>query len=523
MGEINAGVVAVTKFCTANNDKFIGYIDYIDRDEATRKINITKFDIFDGYLEYMDNAEKTGMYNKGHESDLFTKFNNKLSKEEKNILKEQYKKAQKSDSNMWQTVISFDNRYLEKNGIYNKEDNTINEKRLISIARNGITKMLAAEGLENAIWSASIHYNTDNIHIHVATAEVKPERERKLYPQWERNENGKFIKKLNPKTGKYEKVPLIDKNGKQIYKEEFKGAFKARSIKLLKQSIVKELETDKSANIETNKLLRDIVKSKANMELMQEPDFVNGLKNIYAALKEKASLQKVYRNNWTYNRNALADLKPQIDDLSTLYIEKYHKDDFKALKLKLEDKESKYEESYGGYNNYAENKINELYERLGNSILKELRNYDKIIMKKYNDVLSTNKYFEPNHKEYNIDKGIESLKALDKEGNTFATNKLGLLYFSGKAGKINISKAKYYFKKSERMGDPFGAKMRKVATLRNANNFLNKNNYGTLIHSDLNSATWHLRRSMQDDYTKFRNMAEFERLQAEIQQRGEDI
>ena len=144
-------------------------------------------------------------------------------------------------------------------------------------------------------------------------------------------------------------------------------------------------------------------------------------------------------------------------------------------------------------------------------------------MKKYNDVLSTNKYFEPNHKEYNINKGIESLKALDKEGNTFATNKLGLLYFSGKAGKINISKAKYYFKKSERMGDPFGAKMRKVATLRNANNFLNKNNYGTLIHSDLNSATWHLRRSMQDDYTKFRNMAEFERLQAEIQQRGEDI
>ena len=68
------------------------------------------------------------------------------------------------------------------------------------------------------------------------------------------------------------------------------------------------------------------------------------------------------------------------------------------------------------------------------------------------------------------------------------------------------------------MGDLFGAKMRKVATLRNANNFLNKNNYGTLIHSDLNSATWHLRRSMQDDYTKFKNMAEFERLQAEIQQ-----
>lgn len=28
MSEINAGVVAVTKFCTSNNNKFTGYIDY---------------------------------------------------------------------------------------------------------------------------------------------------------------------------------------------------------------------------------------------------------------------------------------------------------------------------------------------------------------------------------------------------------------------------------------------------------------------------------------------------------------
>ena len=38
--------------------------------------------------------------------------------------------------------------------------------------------MLENEGLENAIWTAGIHYNTDNIHIHIATCEIMPAREK---------------------------------------------------------------------------------------------------------------------------------------------------------------------------------------------------------------------------------------------------------------------------------------------------------------------------------------------------------
>lgn len=38
--------------------------------------------------------------------------------------------------------------------------------------------MLCNEHLEHAIWSGAIHYNTDNIHIHIAIVEEYPKREK---------------------------------------------------------------------------------------------------------------------------------------------------------------------------------------------------------------------------------------------------------------------------------------------------------------------------------------------------------
>lgn len=62
MSNINAGLVLVTEFCAADDSTFSTYIDYIDRDEATRKEHIKEFTIEAlledgeraGYLDYMD-------------------------------------------------------------------------------------------------------------------------------------------------------------------------------------------------------------------------------------------------------------------------------------------------------------------------------------------------------------------------------------------------------------------------------------------------------------------------------------
>ena len=48
------------------------------------------------------------------------------------------------------------------------------------------------EGVDLAVWTASFHYNTDNIHIHFATVEPYPTREFMMYQgQIERREDFK--------------------------------------------------------------------------------------------------------------------------------------------------------------------------------------------------------------------------------------------------------------------------------------------------------------------------------------------
>lgn len=56
--------------------------------------------------------------------------------------------------------------------------------------------MLVNEGLENAVWSGAIHYNTDNLHVHVAVVEPVPQRMVKEYTQYEYREDpkGKYVR-----------------------------------------------------------------------------------------------------------------------------------------------------------------------------------------------------------------------------------------------------------------------------------------------------------------------------------------
>ena len=175
------------------------------------------------------------MGNPNKTSGLFTSEKDNLSEDEKMQLKEIFEQAQSNESVMWQTVISFDNRWLKQNGIISKNDDAIDEAKLKEVARGGVNRMLEAEKLDNAVWSGAIHFNTDNIHIHIATVEPVPMREKKEYTQYEyAYQKGKRIRK-----------PILDENGKPLTKMEYKGRFKAKSIEKCKSYVVNELVNDK--------------------------------------------------------------------------------------------------------------------------------------------------------------------------------------------------------------------------------------------------------------------------------------
>ena len=352
MAGINAGVVMVTKFVQSTSSVFSSYIDYVDRDEAQRNEGFEKFS---AYTDYMSNYDKTrqvfsdgrlthSVDNPEKTTHLFTAERDELTVEQKKQLKQSFSDAQANKSLMWQTVISFDNRWLKEQGLFNPDTGRLDEQKLMAATRGCMKNMLESEGLNNsAVWSAAVHFNTDNIHIHVATVEPEPMRRK------------------------------MEIDGKEVTR----GKFKYSSIKKGKSYVVNSILHDK----EVSQLLGDsrdtLIKGmKEANPLYHDKDFRRQFLNIYTQLPGNTRL-------WNYNMNAISpELRKQIDKLSLSWLENHSSNEFQKYKAMIEHQQKQYAEAYGksAESNYDRNKLNDLYARLGNTILKKAREYDKKVM-----------------------------------------------------------------------------------------------------------------------------------------------
>lgn len=581
---IKAGVVCMTQFCSHDGKEFGAYISYMDRDEATKIKERYKFNLFEKYLDYVGNTEKMGS--------LWTKDKDVLTKNELNSLKEAFKAAQDNKSNMWQTVISFDTEYLQKIGVMT-DDFILNEKALRTAARKGISAMLENENMQNAVWTASFHYNTDNVHIHIAIVEPVPTREKITYKAWKIHEKGlkqgKYVYEKNEKTGQMEKVPILDKNGNQLILEGYRGKFKESSMHGtggLRSVIVSELENCKEQTKEITMLLRGIVEEKKERNLLDFSDFEPKMMSLYKELKNMGKNKKFYPNMWNYNRNIMKDLRPKIDEISNMFIERYKKEDFEYLVNRLEEREAGYTESYGGENiKYKENKLKDLYSRLGNTILKELAKYDKRSKEDRNIVknicenaelskderieMLENEHFKGNElatwqlaweyfdentadgyikasKYFSMCKadkaklyadtckyksavslldsdtptGIEILKELDNKGNTYATVKLGMLYYKGDFVEKSYSQAKKYFEKASVDGNEMAQQILDNISKPYIDHTRTRKKYRPMsLGRNFNAMMYYLFGNMDKEYENYKNLEEYEELQYEIENR----
>ena len=322
------GVVLKTKFVTSDKKAFQDYVDYVDRDDAKKEQEAHE-KLFTLYQDYMDNPDKT--------SSLFTQQSNQLNDEEKKQLKKLFEKAQKNNSIMWQDVITFHNPWLQENGLYDAHTHTVDEKKLMDITRQSMKEMLKRERLnESAVWSAAIHYNTGNIHIHIATVEPQPTRERG---------------KRKPKTLDAMKSTVVN----QILN---RGEQHQKINELIRKDMVGKKKQDSSLRWKN----RDI-----------QPLFLQ----IYNHLPED-------KRQWQYSYRTLKPMKPFIDVLSQKYIEKHHRNEYQQLLGKLDKEVEELKKAYGEgkgdekrYKDYKQTKIDDLYKRMGNAFLKEMKDYDK--------------------------------------------------------------------------------------------------------------------------------------------------
>lgn len=325
-----ASVIVKSKFATSNSKTFKDYIDYVDRDSAKRKVNKKESNLdYMNYQDYMGNEEKT--------TSLFSSFTDNLNEKQKDEMKKTFSIAQKNNSVLWQDVISFDNKWLEENGVYDSKKHTLDEKKIKDVARISMNEMLKREGLDKStIWSGAIHYNTDNIHIHIATVEPSPTRKR----------------------GK-RKLQSLEKMKSKVINNIMDRSHEQKQINdLIRKQMVDEKKKDNTLSFKNRSFKKDFLK-------------------IYNALPED-------RKQWSYGYNTLSHVKPELDKMSRAYIEKYHKEEFKDLLKKLDKEVEVYKKTYGAsdknrYEDYKKNKIDELYKRMGNAFLQELKKYDKTL------------------------------------------------------------------------------------------------------------------------------------------------
>ncbi|KAL3950764.1 relaxase MobL [Lentilactobacillus hilgardii] len=178
------GIILKSRTIT-NNSKahFSTYLDYEKRSEAI-KLNKSDKQFFDnknriGYLKYMTNSKKISPNAKDLEFQpkknilygVASKNNIDISIEEYRKIKNELDFIQKNtNASMYIDVVSFDNKFLEENGLYNSKNNHLDHQTVLKYVQDGLKDMAVKEKLSNdTIMLASIHRNTNNIHVHCTT------------------------------------------------------------------------------------------------------------------------------------------------------------------------------------------------------------------------------------------------------------------------------------------------------------------------------------------------------------------
>ena len=344
---MSTAVVLRSKFVTPQSSVFNNYINYMDREDAKQNVEINNasdhendFDVFYQFMNYMNDEAKQGA--------LFTADQDYLNDMEKQKVKKQFQVAQQNESPMWQDVISFDNDWLEKQGVYTSENHTVDETKMRCIVRETMQSMLEAERMQqSAVWTASLHYNTDNIHVHIATVEPHPTREI---------------------------MNVFDKET-NTWREEYRAKRKPKTLDKMKSKVANCILNRANERNKMDELLRGTIRYKKDNSIS-----LISFRKTNQLFKEAMNHLPDNRKEWRYGYHSINKARPYIDKIADIYLEEFHANEMKELVTKLDAEVEVMKEMYGegsDYNAYKETKMNDLQKRIGNAILTEMRSVDK--------------------------------------------------------------------------------------------------------------------------------------------------
>lgn len=301
-------------------------------------------------------------------SGVFTIDKEKPTKKDIEAATETVKAAQKNGSVFYQDVISFDTDFLIKEKLLDPKTNELNEKRLQEASRKMMGKMFEDENMEGGYWIASIHRNTDNIHIHYGTVENKSTR----------------------------KIIATNRDGIETF--EPKGKRKQKTIDNMKSTFANTL-IDRTAELSRisdlrNKLVQDI---KVVYQFEKGGKEIKLINDLYDELP-------INKKDWQYgNKNLKEDTRDKIDLVTDSLMRS--NPDYKEYIERVKEEGHYRKELFGESNredkDYEKNKTKDIRKRLGNSLLKEMKKQsDTIYISKHKEHKTENNYFGNHNRPY---------------------------------------------------------------------------------------------------------------------------
>lgn len=295
-------------------------------------------------------------------------------------IREKMRSAQANNSILWQDVISFDNDYLRKMGVFDPTTGYLDESGIRKASKKMMETFAEKEKLNNPFWTAAIHRNTDNIHIHFGIVEESNSRP---FKKWK------------------------DKNG--VTHIEPKGWRQLKTIEAMKHAFTSEMfdtsELLRDMNLRRNKITKGM--TTAFSKSIKEPSFQRELNDFIQKLPED-------RKKWRWanlNNNQRQSLNRLVDLVMT--------DDpnYQKWNKLFSHYREHYREMYGQAKNDRINdstaKWTDFKKRAGNSLLNEIKKIDKEV-----------NYFSEQNSDHKTETDETRFNQKSTNSNNFARSKI---------------------------------------------------------------------------------------------------
>ncbi|MBC1746906.1 MobP2 family relaxase [Listeria seeligeri] len=381
------GIFYNSKFVVGGNKGALEYAD--DKEKLPDNIRSSLF------LNYMDNPKKA--------SGLINMEGNYVTKEERKAISDKFDQAEEAGSLLWQDLFSFDHDWLAKHGMYDERTQTFDLVRISKAIIATEKYIFEKEAYQQPIGCFAFHVNTDNLHAHFSMMELAPSREKKLF------------RVVDTKTGeiKQEMQPVGARD-----KSVIKGAKRIFANRLL--------QYDQELTQITEMIRKTIVSTMPEKEVFLHPAFENAFVELY----QKLPMQ---RNRWQYGYAKGQHFQQEIDHLIQLHLDTFYEKDYQELVQKITEIDVAYQEAYKGIadkspvgvlqedgsmigeqtipeldGNFKQTKLQELYSKMGNSLLREIKEMDKEMRK---EGINPKQYFCKKNLSKTVEEGLQNLPA----------------------------------------------------------------------------------------------------------------